>query len=531
MAQTETFVLATPKLMPGLFGGIRVLCGKENVVLDRLTSRSGLPLLADHEPSTALGMVKKLEATGDRVTGVATVVESRRNSALLQELELGLRQGCSPGFLILAAREVESDDSPDGYILEITRWLPYEASTTCVPLNPEAGLISLGDKAKSASMSQEERAGIEKMVEDAVKTTIAKIDERYQGQVVDPKPRKDTGMAVKERERVRASVDGPKEGKHLGPEALTAALGLQLFGGEHLPDGIRHESGVFGKVSTIRAAFDTTNSYGAISEEGGSDIADAYYETSPRRILALPRRVENLRGDQQIPTLTQEPNSSMTSQGAQRLAVVDATFSSTPPTMTPKRLQTVLDVSLEATLVSPGFETLLMDVMMEASDRQMALQILRGDGTGVNILGIKSVPGVLTHEYATTDKGSQAGFFGAEDELAVSVPSDRRAWVLSEDLYRKARRTVREPGSGDYVLRRWEGAYRILDDAMSVRTNTLEAGYGVYGEWSAATLGVWMDQQWTVDRLTLPGVIKITLDRWFAFHVTRPTNFVLLSEA
>ena len=99
------------------------------------------------------------------------------------------------------------------------------------------------------------------------------------------------------------------------------------------------------------------------------------------------------------------------------------------------------------------------------------------------------MPNVLTQEYAATDKGGQASFFGAEDELSVSVPSDRRAWVLSEDLYRKARRTVREPGSGDYVLRRWEGAYRILDDAQAIRSNVLEAGYGVYGEWARGDVG------------------------------------------
>ena len=48
-----------------------------------------------------------------------------------------------------------------------------------------------------------------------------------------------------------------------------------------------------------------------------------------------------------------------------------------------------------------------------------------------------------------------------------------------------------------------------LDDAMADDgANTLETGYGIYGEWSASTLGIWMDQQWTVDRLTLAGQHK-----------------------
>ena len=383
--EEATFVLASTAVMPGTFGSLRILCARDNVDQSRLQSRAGMPLLADHRSDMTMGKVTEISPEGCQVVGEASIISSERNKDYIQELQLGLRSGVSPGFLVRKARLV-ADDSNGDDVFEVTEWLPYEVSTTSTPLGPDAGLISLGHKTKSASVTQATQAEIDATVKETVKTTIAKIDERYQGQVVAPTPRKDNiVMPVKERDStIRASVngDGPNEGKHLGPAALTAALEIQLFGGEHLPDGIRHESGVFGKVSTIRAAFDTTNSYGFVSKEGGSDIADDYFETSPRRILALPRRVENLRGDQQIPVLASEPNSSMTSQGALRLAVVDATFSSSPPTMTPKRLQTVLDVSLEATLVSPGFETLLMDVMMEASDRQMALQILRGDGTG-----------------------------------------------------------------------------------------------------------------------------------------------------
>ena len=224
----------------------------------------------------------------------------------------------------------------------------------------------------------------------------------------------------------------------------------------------------------------------------------------------------------------------MVAQGAARLAVVDATFESAPPTLTPRRLQTVVDYSMEQTLIAPGFEMWLMDVIMAASDRHMAAQILTGDGTAPNIRGILNVVGVLSTDYATADKGAQAGFLDAEDQLAVDVPADRRVWVAAEDLYRTARRTVRDPGDSTYVIRRWDGATRVLDNAPAIRSNILTggyAGYGLYGEWSACTLGLWQDMVLTVDRITQPGLLKITLDRYFDFAVTRPARFSVLKEA
>ena len=101
---------------------------------------------------------------------------------------------------------------------------------------------------------------------------------------------------------------------------------------------------------------------------------------------------------------------------------------------------------------------------------------------------------------------------------------------MAEDLFRKARRTVRDPGSGDYVVRRWDGAVRVLDGAPVIRSNTLTAGFAIYGEWSACVLGLWENMMVTIDRITTPGTLKITVDRYFDFAVTRPARFVVLAQ-
>ena len=316
-------------------------------------------------------------------------------------------------------------------------------------------------------------------------------------------------------------------------ESYQAAFRSMLLGTGPEPsgDGVLDFVGQPGKMSTVTLAFDTTNSYGAITKMGGAMVADAYYETSPQRILSSPRRLENLEADLQVPTLATEPNSGMVTQGAARLAVVDATLEAAPPTLKPRRLQTVVDYSMQETLVGPGFEMWILDVMLAASDRAMAAQILTGDGTGQNITGILNTTGVLSTDYATTNKGGQTGFLDAEDKLAVDTPADRRTWVLSEDLYRTGRRTVRDPGDATYVLRRWDDALRVLDGDPLIRTNVLTGGYGVYGEWTAAVLALWQTMLVTVDRITQPGVLKITLNRFFDFAVTRAARFSVLKEA
>ena len=61
--------------------------------------------------------------------------------------------------------------------------------------------------------------------------------------------------------------------------------------------------------------------------------------------------------------------------------------------------------------------------------------------------------------------------------------------------------------------------------------HVLETGYGVLGEWSGCTLGMWENMMVTIDRITQPGVLKITVDRYFDFQVTRAARFAILKEA
>ena len=75
-----------------------------------------------------------------------------------------------------------------------------------------------------------------------------------------------------------------------------------------------------------------------------------------------------------------------------RLAVVDGVLAASVRTdIEPaNRLQTVIDYSAcKRTLAEPRMgDAFVFDFVMAASDRHMAQQILRGDGTGSNLTGI-----------------------------------------------------------------------------------------------------------------------------------------------
>ena len=316
---------------------------------------------------------------------------------------------------------------------------------------------------------------------------------------------------------------------------LRAALG-----NGPMPDGAEASvTGTPGQHATIRldlaaymrrgeAAFDTSAS-GIVGTDGGADYADrgGVYETSPARILALTEMLTGLQADQSVPALTGEPLSVMRMEAGARVPGQDAAFADPAPMLTPHELATYADYSSTVGLVSPGFEDMLLRVMMASSDRLLVQQLLTGDGAGANLRGIIGASGVLTATYATADKGKLSQFFDAEDMLAVDTPADRRAWIVAEDLFRAARRTVIDPGSGEFSIRRG----MVNEDTLTIRTNTLAMGTAIYGEWTALSIGMWGTVQVVVDRISQPGTVKLTMLRWVDSAITRRARFVVLSEA
>ena len=368
MPEYATFISATETPMDGFMGRLQLLCGPSNIITSRVNSRAGMPLLTDHRPDLAIGMIEKLESKGTRVEGEAVLTETARNSEYLEELHSGLRKGISPGFLIHQAQAVDDPDDDDGIMLVITKWEPYEQSATPVPRNAAAGLLGITTRTASRA-SMDTQADIEKVVADAVQKKIAsseKVRDSWTTENAKLEERIVSQTPKAKAERAAASMNGkaaPTTSEPTQAEDYSAAFRAMLFGGPE-PSGkaIRDFVGKLGQHSTIKLAYDTTTAHGAVTTMGGAMAGDAYFETSTQRILSLPRRIENLEADMQVPTLTQEPNSAMVAQRADRLVVVDASLEPAPPTLIPHRLTTVVDYSMETTLIAPGFEDFVIDV-------------------------------------------------------------------------------------------------------------------------------------------------------------------------
>ena len=131
-------LVATERALPSFMGNMTLRCGPENIDLERV--RSGLCSFAvDHDVSQLIGRITEAQVSRGEFTAVAELVDVPRAHDVLAEIRAGMRWGVSPGFLI-EETEPSKGARPDSFDVDITKWSPYEISTTPIPRNPDARL-------------------------------------------------------------------------------------------------------------------------------------------------------------------------------------------------------------------------------------------------------------------------------------------------------------------------------------------------------------------------------------------------------
>ena len=123
----------------GMFGTIRLMHGPENIDLSRIDS--GLcGFCIDHDPSAVMGRIESPRLDRKALMAIGVVMDLPRSHDALRELRLGLRHGISPGFMV---HDAESEESSNHRTLDlkVTRWEPYEVSSTTVPRNARARIM------------------------------------------------------------------------------------------------------------------------------------------------------------------------------------------------------------------------------------------------------------------------------------------------------------------------------------------------------------------------------------------------------
>ena len=541
--RTFTIRLADETRMPGLFSGL--VLKTDGVMLGRIRSRGGLSLYGDHQTNIPMGRVTRGYTDDGAVYVEGELVETVRSRPLIEELDGGLRSGASPGFIIHEARLEDDPDNEGEYVMVVTRWEPYEGSATGIPRNANAGFTRLGGRAVNATAPAQRQAAqdavegidLEKVKADAVRAVRAAWDKVQPGLERYPPMTTDTGRetlkvnrpASDPTARVTASLPAgdatptwasPADvlGAMLGDEAALGRIDANLI------EGVRgqasHARVMFGEQAAIITAGPTSG----VGTEAGQVEQDFRDE---RGILRLFNQATGLTRDQSIPVLQADPSAQVIAEGAARSTPTDVAFGDPALKMSPRIAEVVQDVTLETVIHAPRAYEGVLQAMNRAAANLVVSQVLTGDGQAVNATGLLNVTGVHETEVQGSCIGSADSFFNCEDMLADDVPDTRRLWLLDPSLYKVGRRTSRVAGSAQTVLE--DG--RVLGGARYYVVDGLGTHVGVYLQASAVTVASWAEGLLTVNRVSKPGEVQLTLHRLFDAVTLRPARVSIYKPA
>ena len=552
-AEQLTVSFASEERMPGLFADIRLRVSPDAVDLARVNSPSGMSLLADHDASRPIARVR--EARIDGGVGYARIetpeTDPPRAAPYMQEIRAGLRTGISPGFLIHEAELVEDSDGEP--VMEITRWEPYEISSTPVPRMRSIGLLSR-DRLKASAASTTTTT-------TAPRAALPGRVSSVPGQVrAAPLPATKQAAALRERETdiakreatvnrqtavldsklsqaAQARTNGKTPGAPGPAQTATLADAVSALGRmavnpnerPHLPDGVevgtRQERAVEAVIpaAMFHAAIDTSTAYGT-STEG---VGPAYLPAAPDWILALPTPLGVEVGTLSFPVITANVAAAMVAEGGALPTPADPTGSGQDAAL--RKAAAVTDISLEAAIQGgPALDSLLTDTLSVSLRALQAAQMLAGDGTAPNLQGLEGLTGIGSATYTATDKGSASSFLAAEKALENidGLPDVRRAWAVSSDLYDVARTTPIDPGDSQFVIR----DRRVLGDLPALKASDLPAGTALLVEWSAIVLVQWAGVRLYINGVSTPGTLRLSAIQLFNVVTRRPDAIVKLAQ-
>ena len=145
------FTAATDSPMVAFMGTIQLRINRDSVDLSRLES-GVMALAVDHDVTRLMGRVVEATVHAGRLDMRAEVGGTPTATNAMSEIDDLVRAGFSPGFLIHETEVIDPDhpdyDENEMFQIEVTRWQPYEISSTAIPRNPNArlrGVASMND--------------------------------------------------------------------------------------------------------------------------------------------------------------------------------------------------------------------------------------------------------------------------------------------------------------------------------------------------------------------------------------------------
>ena len=558
---------ATTEWLPTFMGEIRLECGPANVDLKRLRA-SQLKLAIDHNIERPIGHVVRLTPTGEAVTGQAELVETESTRSAIEDVNSGLKAGLSFGFVILAARLLKEGD--DGYRRDVMRvvitlWQPFELSCTAAPLGIRSritgGLLGAPER-EAASVSASVATKTARPKTAPTKRPRRRIDAALEHETSPAPPRlprravSQTAYVdglIRERHTTMTSAldaltagtpaDSPDTASPLArlinvacspatPQVHHKANGLELVmdsgrGWARLP----LRTAMHGP-RVVRSAFDSANTYGAIGEQAAGEIRQVVEDEAIAAVLGGVTTIEGLTGDALPAELTDGAAlSSWVAEGAAG-HFPDAAVADLGDALKPRIARASTSYSLQLAIMGgPRFEASIEQHLRRALRLRVVQGVVTGSGINNQPLSVHNTPGVAAVEYAAADAGKLTGFFDAEDTLN-GAPTIARFWLVETDLYRRARRVQTNVGVGGdrRVIDEQQAGPRVGGESLVYATDVLADGVAIYGEWTDAALFSWTDALLTVDKITHPGLVRVTLQAYVNVHV-RAKSFAILRPA
>ena len=359
--------------------------------------------------------------------------------------------------------------------------------------------------------------------EEKLATQVSKLDER----LID--------LSRREQALAEATEASPATGAPLAlAETLLALCSLATNPSGNTPKlpGVEIQSArtnhLTGRIPSMSLALQSDTVFGSeISTVETGDIQPM--GRSARRLLSLCRQSAPKYGQQSYPVLTSSPAAAMVAEGSV-LADSAVTFTNPPPLATPHQAQVRANFTLQSLLQSGGqFQQMVDDSLATAQASLMATQLVTGSGVSPALTGLLNTTGVGESLYTATNRGAASSFRSAEGLLddVVYGPEGRLAFVVGNSLYRKARETLREPGTGQYVIE--DG--QVLGEIEAVKNGDLGDDQAILFDASYVVLCVWDQSDIVIDMVSKPGNVLTTITSWIDVVPLRPASIVVMDQA
>ena len=145
------FTAASDASMPGFLGTIALKIDPDAVDLERL-ELGLLSLATDHDVTRLLGRITEATIHGGLLDMRAEVSNTPQAKSTMSEIDDLTRLGFSPGFLVIETEVIDADspdyDESEMFQIRVTKWMPFEISSTAIPRSPDArlrGVASMGN--------------------------------------------------------------------------------------------------------------------------------------------------------------------------------------------------------------------------------------------------------------------------------------------------------------------------------------------------------------------------------------------------